>query len=467
MPQPTREQFEAASRKVAQTAPAGLSQDQFFALVDKELLAGSFQGSPHFTPGVTDDSQHEPDTKVGGWLKSIKEQAGAIAPGLKEMLNSAAHPQSTGDFLNLIVPSAMPMARAKDAGKVLQGTGKAIEGVSEASKGHSITAGVLDGLTRSKPLEGAALAVAPYIGSPIGRAMQKWGGRLNPAKAAIPEVERTIAPLAEAASTAPRSMPALTAPPSMGARMGAKAPTVEESIDDVLRGMLGKTDEATVSTSPARQTGTPGGKTPMGGATSMDMPTEGGYSSGRPDTTADVWKDTQARSPFGNGGVVPEGIPPTEHEVSAAIPDEFDPITVREDQIPPMHDDPSLVTPGEEAAYNSAVSPDPGASKDEAMYQALREQLGGRQGADGAAEVSPPSTALQSSSPVESIDPNDIMPDEWDGLRKFYGSEKLSQLTGLPKEEILKRAPGASHTPLEVQDKMTQDPEGIFKYLPQ
>lgn len=46
MPDPTKEQFDAAAERVAKNAPPGLSEDQFFALVDKELAGGSKAAAP-------------------------------------------------------------------------------------------------------------------------------------------------------------------------------------------------------------------------------------------------------------------------------------------------------------------------------------------------------------------------------------------------------------------------------------
>src|SRR5262245_58922728 len=43
MPAPTREQYEAAAKKVAQSAPQGLSRDDFYALVDKELGVSTYK----------------------------------------------------------------------------------------------------------------------------------------------------------------------------------------------------------------------------------------------------------------------------------------------------------------------------------------------------------------------------------------------------------------------------------------
>jgi hypothetical protein len=48
MPQPTREQFDAAAKKVVATAPSGLTRDEFFTLVDSELKKSTL-GEPDMT----------------------------------------------------------------------------------------------------------------------------------------------------------------------------------------------------------------------------------------------------------------------------------------------------------------------------------------------------------------------------------------------------------------------------------
>src|SRR6266446_7208470 len=56
------------------------------------------------------EPEHEPETWWGGFKKSIKDQILGATAG-NEMLQGAAHPQTTGDFLSLLVPSELPNLR--------------------------------------------------------------------------------------------------------------------------------------------------------------------------------------------------------------------------------------------------------------------------------------------------------------------------------------------------------------------
>lgn len=116
MPDPTREQFDAAAKKVMASAPAGLSHDQFFALVDKELGADDppsaklapVDGRLAFRDPHPEQDEHEPDTFGAGFIKGLKREFDATsAPGAKGM----AHPQSAGDFASLLLPSGLGMGR--------------------------------------------------------------------------------------------------------------------------------------------------------------------------------------------------------------------------------------------------------------------------------------------------------------------------------------------------------------------
>ena len=65
---------------------------------------------PHniLAEGRATEPQHEPDTWWGGFFKSLKDQAlGTTIPALQ----GAAHPQSAGDFLSLLLPSELPNLR--------------------------------------------------------------------------------------------------------------------------------------------------------------------------------------------------------------------------------------------------------------------------------------------------------------------------------------------------------------------
>lgn len=67
MPDPTKEQFDAAAQRVMATAPPGLSRDQFFAEIDKALAGGGKVGPE--LPAA--------DTGGGGGFAPVKEPVSA------------------------------------------------------------------------------------------------------------------------------------------------------------------------------------------------------------------------------------------------------------------------------------------------------------------------------------------------------------------------------------------------------
>lgn len=60
-----------------------------------------FTGSPRYQPGETRDAPKEPDTLWGGRWKGLNDYVSEFGGS---MLESMAHPKTTGDFLNLVVP---------------------------------------------------------------------------------------------------------------------------------------------------------------------------------------------------------------------------------------------------------------------------------------------------------------------------------------------------------------------------
>lgn len=80
------------------------------------------------SPGYAQDEseiKHEPDTYWGGFKKGLTDYFGEAVPGIKSSLESAANPQTTGDFLNLVIPSELPhIARGALSGIANKITGK-------------------------------------------------------------------------------------------------------------------------------------------------------------------------------------------------------------------------------------------------------------------------------------------------------------------------------------------------------
>lgn len=154
--QPSKEQFDAAAQKVLKTAPPGLSRDQFFALIDKELAP-----SPEFS-------------KIG------EDSAPKASERLGEMLQPLAHPQTVSDFGNILMApvdatrSVLPMV----AGKVAQAASNlpSLRGAAEATA----RAG---GAVLESPL--VNIAVSPKAAY-LGRMLTDWAdalGHPSPARA--------------------------------------------------------------------------------------------------------------------------------------------------------------------------------------------------------------------------------------------------------------------------------------------
>ncbi len=163
MADPTRAQFDAAMQKVIASAPEGLSQEQFYALIDKELTKTPADSlALHHISGpqnIGDKPQSEPSllTRIG---------QGAF--------EGAAHPKSMGDFLSLIVPAEV--ATTTVAGKIpgaLEKGGGAIERAGQA--GRAITPfGLAEAAFRGDK-KGLAVAAAPYIVEGAGKAVKGAG----------------------------------------------------------------------------------------------------------------------------------------------------------------------------------------------------------------------------------------------------------------------------------------------------
>lgn len=113
MADPTRAQFEEAARQVSKTAPAGLSREQFFELVDQQLhptFKMTGEDGPAVTSGPRPIDQNEPTTWLGGAAASLKKSI-LDSTINNPMLQGAAHPKTLGDVLSLVLPSGAPSIR--------------------------------------------------------------------------------------------------------------------------------------------------------------------------------------------------------------------------------------------------------------------------------------------------------------------------------------------------------------------
>lgn len=135
MPQPSKEQFDAAAKKVMETAPAGLSRDEFFKLVDKQLSSVvepvSAMDMVSGRVGRDSGTEKEPDTWTGGFIKGLRQNFVDPLVG-SDVAKHAARPTSAADVAGLLLPSGIGMGSAKEfipaAKKLYEG---AAQGASE------------------------------------------------------------------------------------------------------------------------------------------------------------------------------------------------------------------------------------------------------------------------------------------------------------------------------------------------
>lgn len=183
----------------------------------------------------------------GGWTPVVYEKQAAVADvprdargmpavssnvseqreppsGLAEMLGPLAHPQTLTDFARILVlpvdsvrrafASAMTAAAARQAanaapstvGNAMATAGRGMERAGAAIEKPLTTAGIVDAVTASNPVRGAAIVAAPKVVQFAGRGLQRAGNALA--------AERTVAPVvAEAAPVAAAPVATPTAPP--------------------------------------------------------------------------------------------------------------------------------------------------------------------------------------------------------------------------------------------------------------
>lgn len=204
MPPPTREQFDAAARKVADSAPAGLSKDDFYGLIDKELASQNWQPGSDLPPsehGASDippkGAPEEPGTFSGGFFKSLKDQVLNATTRNPKFQDMAAPVSNLGGVLSYLLPTpTMLPGLMRKGGEALATAGDAVR--PSLKTGPLMSAAeyaILDPILGPK-WSGAATA-APYVASGMGRGMQRVGEAIDPAFVAHPPVPFNDLPLAQ------------------------------------------------------------------------------------------------------------------------------------------------------------------------------------------------------------------------------------------------------------------------------
>ena len=245
MPDPTKEEFQAAAAKVAASAPPGLSRKEFFDRVEGELNRGKTLNAPSdYWAGVRQsagDTLGKTATGVGEGVVSALNPINLVRAPYelgKDILTNKA--RNTGDALARIIQGD-PEAGGQAIGGLLVGgaapriipkipsgmvaAGEGLERAGTMATPSSLPLAVADAVGRGSPKEAIAIAAAPYAAKGVGRILQKAGGwmksespydRYMPNQSASPETaaasptDTTAAPSAAATPSGPIDMRGFT-----------------------------------------------------------------------------------------------------------------------------------------------------------------------------------------------------------------------------------------------------------------
>lgn len=555
MPQPTREQFDAAARRVAETAPAGLSEEDFFALVDREL-AGSAE--PPVSAALEWMKQRNPEPEEG---------ESSLLGGVLQALRPAAYPWEgdtkldvLGNIGNLLIPSSVGAKVAQKAapalgrpvtkaGEAMSQAGEALEAGSPVNKllRHTAAAGTGFMLGGKGGAVGAAAAdlALPAALRKGGDLTQRFGRWMRGASKLddIPEgsrprlVKNPEDPLSQALmggsdelgdisvslpdeppmpksgwirnasgtryytsdlEAAAHRIPAMKDPPPAPKTLSdfpssARPRLVKEPRDpllDALSGLDDVTDAPQLSTLPDE----------------FPLP-KGGWvknASGKRIFTSDL-EEAAYRIPAMKD-------PPPPPKTLSDFPSSVRPRLVKEPRDPLLDalsglddavDTPQLSTLPEEfplpeggwtknAAGERVYSSDIAAGKhdipargttptkkskgpseplkiggqtireDSPLYSKLAELMSSH--GPSKTPIKPVASHAPTSPKPSSWSLEPTLPQtaaEWQEARRYYGTEKLAQLTGKTKEEIRRLAEGPSRLPLEAETRMMDNPPGF------
>lgn len=258
---------------------------QYKEIPDDKLVSSYLDKFPQYRELVKDEpktpllmrqpnegvEQHEPDTFWGGFGKSVLDQV--MAGGKDNPIRRAANPQGVGDMASMLLPSAigehLPSIKEFGSRSVLamKAAGQETSGVKGAA---------------TFPFR-AASKFADSLPSANEAAISKFKGAPTPTVAPpAPVSAATSDPIAAALDAAKAERNA----PSVGVRMGGKAPSLEDELQKALEDIRKPSDPRITSMAP-EQGITPGAPIKQSGkfgkADALGKP--GGYSSGNPGTT--------------------------------------------------------------------------------------------------------------------------------------------------------------------------------------
>lgn len=293
MPTPSREQFEAATKKVMQTAPAGLSRDDFFKLVDQELSTFS-SGTPlqSITRGGGESEPMPGEEKKPGLIQGLVSMGQGMAhPGVDTTTGKAKSKLGTaGDMASLAVPSFLGAE-----GRTLLDAGKRYWQGTKAAAAETTSA--RDALTLPVRAYSKVKDALPSSNRAAADTFLNRGAKYEPKPPVITGGDVTPLPKAKPA--------AVPLPPQ------AKAPTLEEALMDALKG-AGEGDAPSVSTlapdAAPVMTGTQKPKLPAVKGSKAGRP--GGYTTENPPKGAYGPAEQSASTPVEEAGaeLAPEGV---------------------------------------------------------------------------------------------------------------------------------------------------------------
>jgi hypothetical protein len=268
-------------------------------LVDDKPTAPSALDMLSGRKGFTSGDSTEPDTWMGGFIKGLKREFDATsAPGAQGM----AHPETVGDFTSLLLPNMASSGVASGVeSPAAEFLGRSKAALKAAATDKVPNRGMV-GRTVSFPLR-AYQKFEDALPSSNAEAIAKFKGTRGASPTPLP-AESPVSPIDP--DVVDRN---LHPPPTQVGRVAGKAPTVEDSIQSELEGMMGKGEPVqTATTAPPIETAGAGplkqsGK--FGKSGSLGQP--GGYTSGNPGRPVDAPVEAGVQGP--DAGVLgPEGI---------------------------------------------------------------------------------------------------------------------------------------------------------------
>lgn len=322
MADPTKEQFEAAAKTVMETAPPGLSREQFFALIEKTLdsRAATSAGQAESTSRVIANASGGlmPPRKIVDELgNEVNAPSGPMGNFFRNTVRNpiaegAAHPTSGGDVASLLLPDATLGAGDLRLPSLMKGLRRVVAEAGKASADGPLMSAPLRFIKKGISEAGRNLDIQPYMPNKSGEGpfvadaerLNRWettpqefgprGGVTVAPKDSGPIIDRYMPNVSTSEAPAmavshphiPYGAPQEATPALDMARLSGKAPTLTEALQDALSGVMEGDKPGLVSSHPPIETAGEGalrqsGK--FGKSGSKGQP--GGYSSGRPGMT--------------------------------------------------------------------------------------------------------------------------------------------------------------------------------------